>query len=333
MSQTAEPPPGRQEPLSDPIRVDIFHFNDFHRRLEPSENGTGGAARLASLIRQQRQEHPESLLLNGGDIAGDNTVPGPDAFEPLAQVFNEMGVDVMTLGNHEFEDPEGGYSSLKQGFVAPFAGEVVLANVETADGRPFEGTKPYTIRTLKGINVAVIGVVCRDLSSSVHPAAGAGLHVSDLAWTLEENARQARLDGADAVVALVHDGLNDTKALAREVEGVDLFLAAHDHRITPQPEHVEGPEGPAWVAEAGGYGQNLGHSTILVDPDTRKVVGVEGRMLPVTPDLPRDPEVQAIVDGYERPERMPFTPTKRRWESVSLGELKARLYPPTEDPA
>lgn len=322
-----------QEPLSDPIRVDIFHFNDFHRRLGPFPDGTGGAARLASLVHQQRQEHPDSLLVNGGDIAGDHAKPGPDAFDPLARVFNEMGVDVMTLGNHEFEDPQGGYASLRQGFVEPFQGEVVLANVETADGRPLEGTKPYTIRALKGINVAVVGVVCRDLSSAVFPASGAGLHVSDLAWTLEESARQARRDGADAVVALVHDGLNDTKALAREVEGVDLFLAAHDHRITPEPERVEGPDGPSWVAEAGGYGRNLGHATLLVDPQSRKVTGVEGRMLLVTPDLPPDPEVQAIVDGYERPERVEYTPTKRRWQSVPLGELKARLYPPTEDPA
>lgn len=318
--------------MSDPIRVDIFHFNDFHRRLEPSQDGSGGAARLASLIHQKRAEHPDSLLLNGGDIAGDNTRQGPDAFQPLAQVFNEMGVDVMTLGNHEFEDPQGGYASLRQGFVQPFEGEVVLANVQTGDGKPVEGTKPYTIRSLAGINVAVIGVVCRDLSSSVFPAAGAGLQVSDLAWSLEENARQARLDGADAVVALVHDGLNDTKALAREVEGVDLFLAAHDHRTTPAPEKVEGPDGPAWVAEAGGYGMNLGQATLMVDPDTRRVVGVEGRLLPVTPDLPPDPEVQAIVESYERPERVPHTPTKRRWETVPLGQLKARLYP-SEDPA
>lgn len=318
--------------MPEPIRVDIFHFNDFHRRLEPFADGSGGAARLASRIQQARAGSPDSALVNVGDVAGDMAAPGPDAFQPLPRLFNKMGVDVMGLGNHEFEDPEGDYETLREGLIKPFRGEVVVANVRLEGGRPLEGTRPYTIKELAGVQVAFIGVVTRDLSSAVFPTAGAALELAPLEAALEQSARQARAEGAEAVVALVHDGLRDTKSLASEVEGVDLFLAAHDHQVTAAPVQVEGPDGPAWVAEAGGYGQNLGQATLLVDPRSRKVVGVEGRMLPVTADTPPDPDVQALVDSYGGTRRVQHAPTKRRWETVQgFAGLKARLNPPTEE--
>ena len=320
------------ETVPEPIRVDILHINDFHRRLEPGTDGSGGAARLASRVRQARDEHPDALLVNVGDVAGDLAAPGPDAFEPLPALFNQMGVDILTPGNHEFEDPEGEYRTLREGLFRPMKAEVVLSNVRLADGRPLEGTKPFTLRQLAGVNVAFVGAVTRSLASAVFPTAGAGLEVAPLDQALELAARQARAEGAEAVVALVHDGLRSSRTLGTQVPGVDLILAAHDHQVTPEPVQVDGPEGPVWVAEAGGYGTQVGLATLLVDPHSRRVVGVEGRMLPVTPDLAPDPDVQALVDGYGGTRKVQHSPKKKTWETLQgFADLKSRLNRPTEE--
>lgn len=308
--------------MADPIKgIDLYHFNDFHRHLEPREDGSGGASRLSSLIRKAREGNPDAVVLNGGDVCGDHA----RTFDPMADVFNRMGVDVLGLGNHEFEDPEGNYKQLREGLIEPFRGEVLCANVTQADGRPLEGTKPYTIRHLAGLDVAFIGVVTTDLASAVFPAAGAGLAVSGMEATLQELVPKVRAEGADAVVVLSHESLRETKKLAGKVPGVDVMLAAHDHRITPEPERVEGPDGPTWVAEAGGYGTHLGHLRMQVAGG--RVVGVEGRMIPVTADLPPDPEIEALLEAWPGVERVeiPAGP-KRRWESVKLEDLKDRLF-------
>ena len=141
-----------------PRTVDIYHINDFHRRLNPCTDGTGGAARLSTVLRSAKERNPEAIIANVGDVAGDNTVHGPHAFDPLADLFDRMGVDYLGLGNHEFEDPTGGYQSLREGLIDPFAGKVLCANVtENGTGKPLPGTDPYAIQQLDWLRAIETG--------------------------------------------------------------------------------------------------------------------------------------------------------------------------------
>lgn len=123
-------------------KVTIFAFNDFHRRLEPFADGTGGAARLVGKLRQLKEENPDSITVNVGDVAGDNTKLGPDSFSPVAQLFNRAGVDVLGLGNHEFEDSRNGYETLRNGLVKPFAGETRAPTSPTRTASPSKALSP-----------------------------------------------------------------------------------------------------------------------------------------------------------------------------------------------
>jgi len=304
--------------------IDIYHFNDFHRRLDSFADGTGGVARLSTLLKRVQAEKPDALVVNGGDVAGDQSAHGPDAFNPIPDLFNEMGADVVGLGNHEFEDPSGKYGTLRSGLIERLDGDVLCANVSDSQGQPLAGTCPYVLRRIQGVNVALIGVVTRNLTSALFPAAGVGLRVAPLEATLRELVPQVRSEGADVVVVMAHEGLNETRALARAVSGVDLFLAAHDHRSTQEPVVETSPAGqPVPVAEAGGYGRALGHVRISVGADHR-VTGIEGELLPVSADIPPDPAVQAIVDRYV-PAGRAERPAPRKWRTVSLEELGQAL--------
>lgn len=302
-----------------PRTVDIYHINDFHRRLNPCSDGTGGAARLSTVLRTAKEQNPEAIIANVGDVAGDNTAPGPHAFDPLADLFDRMGVDYLGLGNHEFEDPTGGYQSLREGLIAPFGGKVLCANVtETSTGKPLPGTDAYAIHKIAGLNIAFIGVVTRSLASAMFPAAGAGLAVAPMEDTLRELVPQLRAEGADAVVVLGHDSLRKMKDVAGSVDGIDVILAAHDHNTTQRPEFVQAPNGGLTaVAEAGGYGRSVGHIRLEFNPEG-KLTGVTGEMLPVTPDITPDQEVLEMLANYEHPERVTEVPTKQ-WVTLEGG--------------
>jgi 2',3'-cyclic-nucleotide 2'-phosphodiesterase (5'-nucleotidase family) len=312
--------------------VDLFHFNDFHRRLGPLPNGHGGAARLTTLAREQLAAHPDSVLINLGDVAGDQSEHGPRAFEPIPRIFNRMGVGLSALGNHEFEDSANDYRSLREGYIARMGGDVLCANVTDAHGEGF--AKPYVMRNLAGVSVAFIGVVTENLTSALFPAAGAGLHAAHLKEVLARLVPEVRAKGAEAVVVLAHEGLRGSQALAREVPGVDLVIAGHDHRSTDRPIEIEREDGSrAWVAEAGAYGEALGHLRLEVDSAARRVVGVSGSLIPVTDQIAPDPTVAAIVEKWQPLPHAEHVPMKTKWRTVRLEDLKQALQETDDRPA
>lgn len=304
----------------------MFHFNDFHRRLEPLKDGTGGASRLVGKIRQLESDNPEAITVNVGDVAGDNTAQGPDQFSPIAELFNRAEVDILALGNHEFEDPDGDYKSLKEGLIKPFGGEVLVANVQHADGRSIEGTKPYTIRKLQEHSIAFIGVVTRELASSVFPAAGAALSTLPIEETLLDLIPKVKAEGAQAVVVLGHDNLTNMQRIARDVPGVDLVLAAHDHRPTEKPIEVTREDGSkAWVAEADAYGRSIGEVELLFADGTFQ--RVEGRLHLVDETAPVDAEAERIVQEHEPLPRAELPKKKVKTETLtSFADLAERFH-------
>jgi 2',3'-cyclic-nucleotide 2'-phosphodiesterase (5'-nucleotidase family) len=306
-------------------RVHLFHFNDFHRRLTPLQDGSGGADRLVGKIRELEAENPGSITVNVGDVAGDNTAQGPDHFQPIPELFNQADVDILALGNHEFEDPEGGYKNLNDGLIKPFRGDVLVANVTHADGRPIKGTKPFVIRQLQEHSIAFIGVVTRELTSSVFPAAGAALTTMPIEETLRELIPQVRAAGAEAVVVLGHDNLTNMQQITKNVPGVDLALAAHDHRPTEEPIEVVREDGTrGWVAEADAYGRSVGEVDMLFNEQGFQ--SVEGRLHRVDQNAPSDPVAKGIMDAHEPGPKVKRPPKKQKYKNVSSFEELAKQF-------
>ncbi|MBM3460959.1 MAG: hypothetical protein FJX76_02550 [Armatimonadetes bacterium] len=296
------PPPSFRAVEAPFTSVDVIHFNDFHRQLEPvKEDNQGGVARLSTAIKRLQAEHPEAVTVNLGDVSFDSgPITGKNMFKPVPELFREMGVQILELGNHEFQDPQNNYAALKDGLIAQFNGEVLCGNVTDAvNNQPFPGTKPYTTKQLAGMNIAFIGVVTQDMATKTHPNVATGMSVANIAETLKTLVPKVRADGADAVVVLAHESYNDCKEVAKQVDGIDLLLAAHDHKVVLDAEQVITPNGGrTTLIEAGSHGQYLGHSRLVVDPAAKTVVRVEGHLIPIDRGIPEDPAVQKIVSAY-----------------------------------
>ena len=270
-----------------PTVVRLIAFNDFHGHLQPGDLfldrpdpadprrslrvATGGAAALAGLVQALRAPVPHSLLLSTGDLVG--ATPLLSALfhhEATVAVMNRVGLDLGTLGNHEFDagTPEllrllrGGCASAgaagppgaQRCAFGPYTGaqfELLAANVHPPAGEaPL--LAPHALREFGPVKLGLVGVVTRSTPWIVRPSAVAGLRFEHEADAVLRSAAALRAQGAQAVVALVHEGgeigalqaprpdWNDPACagargeiftLARRMApSVDVIFSAHTHQ-------------------------------------------------------------------------------------------------------
>ncbi len=135
----------------------ILHTNDLHAHLLPNSDGLGGFAELATALRREREHCSDCLYLNAGDLVQGTPVSTLFHGLPIYEIANRLGIDVSTLGNHEFDY---GYAMIPK-FLQAAQFPVVSANVVDGSGRLI--TKPYIIKSVGGLRVAVIGAVMGNL--------------------------------------------------------------------------------------------------------------------------------------------------------------------------
>src|SRR5438067_11922714 len=142
----------------------ILHVNDLHSRLTPLENKHGGFAYLASVIRRERANCTDCILLNAGDVAQGTPVSTVFHGPPVFEIANLFGIDAATLGNHDFDY---GWAQTRK-FMEVAKYPIVSSNLIGEQGELFTG-RPYTIVKVNGLRVAVIGSMTDDLKTLSTP--------------------------------------------------------------------------------------------------------------------------------------------------------------------
>jgi sulfur-oxidizing protein SoxB len=258
---------------------------------------TGGFAHLATLIERVRAERRNALLLDGGDTWQGSATALWTKGQDMIDACRLLGVDVM-VGHWEFTL---GADRVKEVVDRQFAGrtEFLAQNVKTADfGDPV--FKPYVIRELNGVPVAIVGQ-----AFPYTPIANPRYFVPDWTFGIQDDAMQAVVDearakGAQVVVLLSHNGMDVDVKLASRVSGIDAILGGHTHDGVPQPVAVSNRGGRTLVTNAGSHGKFLG----VLDFDVRggKVVDHRYRLVPVFSNLlPANAAMAAHIDKVRAP--------------------------------
>jgi 5'-nucleotidase len=248
--------------------ITILHTNDTHSQLEPFPAGTraagmGGIARRATFIKRVKQQNPNTLMVDAGDMFQGTPYFNFYRGEIEIKGLSAAGYDVVTLGNHDFDE---GTENLAR--VLKFATfDVVSANYDVSASPLQQFVKPYVIKNLSGIRVALFGMgvnfeglVVADKHRQViwHDPI-------DVARKLVPKLRQE--EKADLVVAISHMGLKYDKQpllpsdvnLAKAVPGIDFIAGGHTHTFMKEPEIVRHPDGRETVIFQVGYaGINVG---------------------------------------------------------------------------
>lgn len=309
--------PGYASPAQEDIT--ILYTHDMHSAFLPKQDEqghmVGGFARLKTLIDAQKEEHPNALVLDGGDFSMGTLFQTAYATSALElRALGRMGYDATTFGNHEFDYRASGLTSML--YAAVDSGDPLPALVdanylppkedeETWDALYTYGVQDYTILERGGMCYVIFGLTGID-SDACAPMSG--MKLSDPVETAKKVVKEATQQcqsayGQDPVViCLSHSGTENGKGedyeLAQKVDGIDVIISGHTHTTLEQPIEVN----DTYIVSAGENGKNLGVLTLTQTQDGLELK--ENRLVAVTEQIPEDPEmVQWIEEAKEQVER------------------------------
>ncbi len=276
----------------------------------------GGFAHLATLVKQLRASRPNCLLLDGGDSWQGSATALWTQGQDMVDASKLLGVDIMT-GHWEFTL---GAERVKHIVENDFKNriEFLAQNIRTADFGD-EVFKPYVIKPINGIPVAIIGQ-----AFPYTPVANPRYFVPDWSFGIQEELMQktvneARAKGAQAVILLSHNGMDVDLKLASRVRGIDAILGGHTHDGVPAPVIVKNAGGQTLVTNAGSNGKFLA----VLDLEIRagKVSDFRYKLLPVFAHLlAPDPDMTAHIEKV----RAPYAAKLNEKLAVSEGMLYRR---------
>jgi sulfur-oxidizing protein SoxB len=294
------------------IEAHAFTYLDFNGAAV-KYGKVGGFAHLKTLVKRIRDSRGpgNSLLLDGGDTWQGSGTAYWTRGRDMVGACNLLGVDVMT-GHWEF-------TYLDKEVIAnigEFKGDFVAQNVRVKDDAMFDyrfqdfpgfnadtglAFKPYTIKTVGGARVAVIGQ-----AFPYTPIANPQRFIPDWTFGINDADMQKVVDGVrskekpDVVVVISHNGMDVDLKMAERVSGIDVIFGGHTHDGMPAPTIVKNAGGQTLVTNAGSNGKFLG----VMDLDVKdgKVRDFRYRLLPVFSNLlPADAEMQAYIDKVRAP--------------------------------
>lgn len=317
-------------PAGAPLEINLVALNDFHGHLESSKFvyksardplektiTAGGIDNLAAALQAYRREDKDLLFVGAGDLVGASpAMSSMWADEPSLAALGMLGMDISSVGNHEFDQGKVELLRKQQGGCASplrtkackyspdFKGAAftyLAANVtDSATGQPF--MPAYAIRQVKGVKIAFIGAVLKDTASVVTASGIAGLSFGDEAEAINKAAANARKEGATAFVVLIHEGGDTPEAfdqpecsqlkgpivgIAHKLDpAIRLIVSGHTHKGFQCK--VEGRT----ITQAQMGGHVLTRIKLMVDAASGAVRDVDVRNVPVLPgQYPADPKV------------------------------------------
>lgn len=206
--------------LAETINVSLVHTNDIDTMEE--DDGRGGFARLAAVVAD---EHTKGTVVfaHSGDTISPSLLSGIDKGAHIIDILNNLDIDVMVPGNHEFDfGPEIFEQRLSE---ATFP--IVSTNVSMPDGGGPENSSSDMIVEIDGVKLGFYGLTTEDTVEVSSPGDTAFL---DSVETGVDAAQDLRDQGADIVIAVVHTPIDVDLALAR-ADAADIILSGHDEHL------------------------------------------------------------------------------------------------------
>jgi 5'-nucleotidase len=318
-------PPPTVPPPPPPVEVQILALNDFHGNLEPPKqtvpvkkaDGTevrvpvGGAAYIAGALNLLRQGHPFTITVAAGDLIGATPLMSSYFLdEPTVMAANMFGLELNSVGNHEFDRGSAELLRMQNGGCAKhtmrepcavdkqFAGarfQYLAANVLKADGTTlFPGT---AIKEFGPIRIGFIGMTLRETGILVTPSGVAGLTFADEAATANALVPQLKAQGADAVVLLIHQGgftegnwadpscpglRGDILPILEKLDpAIQLVVSGHTHWAYRCEVPMPGGQGTRLLTSAGRYGAMLTDIRLTFDPASKAIIAKQASLTPV----------------------------------------------------
>lgn len=242
-------------------RFTIVHSNDVHSHIDPFPDndplypGLGGYARRQTLIDSiRRDEGPDNtLVVESGDMF--QGTPYFNFYQGRLEIelMNKMGVDAVTIGNHEFDTGLHLLAERVREAHFPF----LISNYDFSHTPCRRVMRESLLVERGGVRIGLLGLGV-ELDGLVEEEMCHGVIWSDPVERGEQVARQLKRQGADIVVALTHIGLDSTPIcdvkLAQNTTSIDVILGGHSHTLMETPILVRNQRNRLVVITQSGYG-------------------------------------------------------------------------------
>jgi 5'-nucleotidase len=308
------------------VQGQFLSYNDFHGAIDPPSgsgatiNGTipaGGVEFLATWLKRLRAEAKDegrsTLTVGAGDLIGGTPLVSA-AFhdEPTIELMNEVGLQVSSVGNHEFDEGVTELLRMQRGGCHPTDGcqdgdgfggadfQYLAANtVSKRTGLPI--LPPISIKFVGGVPVGFVGLTLEGTPSIVNPAGIQNVTFTDEVQTANKWGNLLKLLGVKAQVLLVHEGGaqgtnpagvsscdNFSGAIVPIVAGLNpefrVVVSGHTHRFYSCTLPNSG--GTSVVTSAGSNGQLITDIDYTLDRRTGRFAEVRAQNKVVENGIP-----------------------------------------------
>ncbi|MDZ5472021.1 5'-nucleotidase C-terminal domain-containing protein [Bacillus sp. 31A1R] len=264
------------------VDLKILHTNDLHAKIDHF-------AKIAAYIQSERSKASHSLYIDAGDIFSGNPVVDLQKGKPIVDLLNDMGLQAMAIGNHDFDYGQEEYVERQLQANFPWLGANIV--VENPRVKEVPQPNPYTILEANGLKVGLVSVI--ETPPSTAPANVVGIKFNDPIQTLKQY--EFLKNETDILIALTHVGYSEDREIAQAINFFDVIIGAHSHTALSAPAIVNGTP----IVQTGGNAENVGNLNISYNTETKEVVSVNGFLQKVSLLEEADPAIQAKVDAYK----------------------------------
>lgn len=250
-------------------KLTIMHFNDTHSHLEPERAGKsagrGGVIERAALVDSVRNAvgRRNFLLLHAGDFNQGTSYYTTLGGMLEVELVNALGYDVVTLGNHEFDDGIEHLGRRLAGLKCP----VVCSNYDFSQFELGKYVKPYVVLKRGGMRIGIFGMLT-DITKVVERTIADRLPKFDDVETADRWASYLKNEKkCDIVIALTHLGIENEdfmdQDLVRATRNIDLVVGGHSHTFIKNIVYENNIDGkPVPIVQNGCWGLDTAELSI-----------------------------------------------------------------------
>ncbi|MFJ8742283.1 bifunctional metallophosphatase/5'-nucleotidase [Embleya sp. NPDC127516] len=376
---TADARAGQGRP-SGTTDLQFLALNDLHGNLEEPQGSAGnvteigpdgkpvaipagGIEHLATQLRAERAKNPNSLTIAAGDMIGASPLlSGLFHDEPTIEALNKVGLDVTSVGNHEFDEGRKELQRMQWGGCHPTEGcytpgrefkgadfQYLAANVlDERTGLPI--LAPVTVKNVGGARVGFIGMTLEGTPDIVTAEGVKGLKFKDEIQTANNIVPWLRLIGIESIVVLLHEGglpannayNYDCNAggnlglsgpvvdIAKGLDpAIDMVVTGHTHQAYSC--NIPDPAGnPRMVTSASSFGKVYTKIDATYDKRTRDIVrtSVKATNTVVRRDTPKAPDLTSLLADWQKL----AAPVSNRSIGYISGDIRGRGATTPESP-
>ncbi|TDQ31057.1 bifunctional metallophosphatase/5'-nucleotidase [Zeaxanthinibacter enoshimensis] len=304
----------KEQPAKEQI-ITVLHTNDIHGSYQPFQtlkgnataqtgdsvdnymtfprNGEiGGFARLATVVKKIRAQKDSNsvLLIDGGDTFSDDLLSNLTKGEVVIRLMNELGYDMMVLGNHDFDYGLDRTKELAE--LADFP--MRAANVIDTVTNKAIFDEPYKIIRKQDVRIALLPIAYRNTHLTGNPKNMEGIRFEQGLATIKKYLPELEKK-ADIIVVLSHEGMTVDKLIADELPNVDVIIGGHSHDYIRPPYKSNG----TFVVQAMSDAAVLGETELILEDGKLKDLKTKYHFL-YADEWEADSTIVKLVEDYRK---------------------------------